>query len=126
MSCSGEQEGALIAAALWLVSCEVHLLRRGYGVNERFAPMIKKVLKQLHYEKTLIRQICVPRPEDTLAERKLLANIMVEACCEADVKIFDDTIIDTIYQEARSSPIALMALLTVLEDENLGVIAIAP
>jgi len=68
----------------------------------------------------------VPRPEDTLAERKLLANIMVEACCEADVKIFDDTIIDTIYQEARSSPIALMALLTVLEDENLGVIAIAP
>lgn len=56
----------------------LELLRRGYGQNERFESMIKKILKTHHYDESLIAAVTLDNPADTLADRKCLANIIVE------------------------------------------------
>lgn len=118
---SGEAE--YIQASCWLVQLMLELLRRGYGQNERFESMIKKILKTHHYDETLISAVTLDNPEDTLADRKCLANIIVEIITEIGQDQQYECLIGSILRIAQTQAIALLAINELLDNMNPNICA---
>lgn len=114
-------EGEYVQASCWLVQLMLELLRRGYGQNERFESMIKKLLKTHHYDESLLAAVTLDAPGDTLADRKCLANIIVEIVAEIGQDQQYERLIGTILRIAQTQSIALLAVNELLDNMNANI-----
>ena len=80
-----DTQGAIFTeASLIFIQNLLQLIRRGYGRNERFCPMIKKLLKTCKFNQKLVQVLAFDDPSDTLTDRKSIIEILVEFITESE------------------------------------------
>ncbi|CAL5975554.1 Conserved_hypothetical protein [Hexamita inflata] len=102
------------AAGQILCQIMAELLRRGYGQNERFTPMVKKIIRN---NQAAFKMLFVDQQFDTLSDLKILAQIIIELVEEVKDEHFGAIAAD-LFEAARFSNIALQAINELLDAKN--------
>lgn len=100
----------------------LQLIRRGYGRNECFGSMVKKLLKVCKYSQVLVQIMVQDNQTDLLTDRKTIQEIIVAYIQESEnINEF----IGTLFALSSQSIIGLMAVNELLEAKEKKTVSVA-